>query len=245
MFGTLCSLRQCRAMAARAVHHAIRINIRLALVLAVAVGAFSFAGAAQAIPVQLDAAQFTSQTGGLTVAVENFTGYANTLANPLTFSNGTFNGGAGGNPLVLNGNFYCRGGGWCLTDFGSHRNAKTINGLPAGTQFWGTDFTIGSGGIGRFDITVTGVSGILELTDVFLEDVNFLGFFDVLGILEISIVNKGIKVGNSTRYPGYGIDNVRTADGFAAAAAVPEPGTLALFALGLLGLGIARRRKAA
>lgn len=194
---------------------------------------------AQATPIRLDATQFTSQTSSLTETLENFTSYHNTRTPSLTFSNATF---TGVDLVVVHDLFSCGTDNWCLVDFATPWKQKTFDALQAGTQFWATDFLIGSGA-GIFDIKVTGGSGILALTNVYLEKVNFISFFDALGIFEISFVNKGIRNGNTTSYAIYGIDNVRTAGGLGVVN-VPEPATLAFFGLGLFGFRVMRQRKA-
>tara|TARA_R100000306_G_scaffold60462_1_gene60576 strand:+ start:3165 stop:3878 length:714 start_codon:yes stop_codon:yes gene_type:complete len=57
----------------------------------------------------------------------------------------------------------------------------------------------------------------------------YVTLFDVAGLGNVSLFSNNPD-------DGYGIDNVTVAN-------VTEPGTLALFALGLLGLGLARRSK--
>jgi len=64
----------------------------------------------------------------------------------------------------------------------------------------------------------------------------FAGWEDAGGISRLQIIETS---GENNRVGG--LDNIR----FENVNAVPEPGTLALFGLGLAGLGVARRRKAA
>lgn len=89
----------------------------------------------------------------------------------------------------------------------------------------------------------------LELTDIFLngvslgalsgdEDANYLG-------VSMDEFISGSLSFNFTADPGSGSDpGLQVKFGSLPPTAVPEPGTLVLFSLGLLGLGAARRRKA-
>lgn len=224
-------------------HHAVRIRTSLALALALTLGAFTFGQAAQATPIQLDATQFASQTKDLSVTTEDFTAADGLKPNPYTFKNGTFTGHT---PVIVGRGTSCPNSFWCLADAGLPQSPKTFSLLPAGTQFWAADLSIETRTDNPFDITVTGGSGTLEITGLVMDKLNFLGFFDPLGILSVSFLNKGTQVGNSRQYSFYSFDNIRTAGGLAVdPVAVSEPGTLALLGLGLLGLGMVRRRKAA
>ncbi|WP_246116939.1 PEP-CTERM sorting domain-containing protein [Denitrobaculum tricleocarpae] len=241
--GSGCGSRTLAGGQRRGNHRAAGIKTGLALGLTLALGVFTLGQTAQATPIQLDAAQFTAQTQGLTVTTEDFTGVSGEKPNPYSFTNGTFTGRT---PIVVGSGRSCPNSFWCLADAGRPQETKTISALPAGTQFWAAELSMESRTDNPFDITVTGGSGTLEITGLVMDKLNFLGFFDPLGILSVSFLNKGTQVGNSRRYSFYSFDNIRTAGGLAVdPVAVSEPGTLALLGLGLLGLGMLRRRKAA
>lgn len=78
--------------------------------------------------------------------------------------------------------------------------------------------------------------------------VNFLGVYDISGIvdanpngrIEFGIFESSMLIGDLTDSVLY-LDNISVSD--ANAVAVPEPGALALLSLGMLGLGMARRRR--
>jgi hypothetical protein len=83
---------------------------------------------------------------------------------------------------------------------------------------------------GRFDIGGVG----FNFTDVFGSAMGsgkifYITLYDTAGLGDISIFS-------NDQGDGYGLDNVTIGS-----VSVPEPGTLALFALGLMGLGIARK----
>ena len=78
--------------------------------------------------------------------------------------------------------------------------------------------------------------------DFALQQVSFVPagqttFFGITSDLLISTMHLGLANGVVTQAGSFGHDNLTIA-------AVPEPGTLALLAAGLLGLGFARRRTA-
>jgi hypothetical protein len=67
----------------------------------------------------------------------------------------------------------------------------------------------------------------------------FIGVTSLLGITDVSIQLLDGTTGNRVNNRFFEVDHVQVAT------AIAEPGTLALFGLGLAGLGFARRRKAA
>jgi len=209
------------------------LNFRRPALIAVLAGALACAGtgSAQAIPVELNAAQFAAQTAGLTSVVETFEGFTTGVkTSPLTLSNGSYNAPT---PIISDIDIdFCGDTDKCLFDSSSIFPPRSFSAFPAGATFWGTDFhTILSTDI--FQVTVMGLGG----TSVFTHAATggFWGFHDLAGLTSVSFVNLGGTFGTGN----YSFDNVKTA---VPNAAVPEPSALALVGLGLAGLRLARNK---
>jgi hypothetical protein len=95
------------------------------------------------------------------------------------------------------------------------------NGTSLGTIAGGQTYSFASGGVSCFD--VSGVTGVTpEDTNAFVTGLTFAG--------------SGSFTGTVDPFSG-------STSGGGGSTGVPEPGTLALFGLGFLGLGLARRRR--
>ena len=106
-----------------------------------------------------------------------------------------------------------------------------------------------SGFAGTWDSTTTGTLLTLTVNGTTLNFSNFLtgagdGFFGVIDTVPFSSVSFGSElpsgIGLVPSGEQFAVDNVKIA-----AAAVPEPTTLALMGLGLAGVGFARKKKQA
>lgn len=183
---------------------------------------------ASAVPIELTAAQFTSQTVGLATIIEDFEGFVTgNQLNPLTLANGTAI--FPGVPYVLADPFFCPNSTNCLMDNGI-TSPRIFAALPAGTTYWGADFTqVLLGHSDTFRVTVVGGSGMLTIEAI---ERDFWGFNDALGISSVSFLNLG---SGSTFFVNYSFDNVTTAS------SVPTPSTLMLLLAGGLWFGRSAR----
>jgi len=111
------------------------------------------------------------------------------------------------------------------TTFGSLLGGTTYTSscCAGGTIFGGTEYALGH-------VTLLDAFGSLLRLD-FVDD---LWTSNPSSLLTLGGISKEIDATGTARY---------LVSGFATAVAVPEPGTLALFGIGLLGMGLARRRK--
>lgn len=187
---------------------------------------------AVALPIELNAAQFASQTAGLAAITEDFESFAiGDQSNPLALANGTAI--FPGIPHILTANLlFCPNGSACLIDNADVTSPRTFSALAADTTYWGTDIQqIGFGGDNTLRITVVGGSGTLTVEAT---GHDFWGFHDALGISSVSFLNLGDGQGATGNY---GFDNVVTTTN-----SVPTPSTLTLLAAGALWFGRRTRR---
>ncbi|MES2365745.1 MAG: hypothetical protein V4563_07640 [Pseudomonadota bacterium] len=190
--------------------------------------ALMVANMASAVPIELTAAQFTSQTGDLATIIEDFAGFVTgNQSNPLTIANGTAI--FPGVPYVLADSNFCPNGTNCLIDNGNITSPRIFSALPAGTTYWGADIgQVQFGGSDIFRVTVVGGSGILAIEAIGRD---FWGFNDTLGISSVSFLN----LGSGSTYANYSFDNVTTSG------SVPTPSTLMLLLAGGLWFGRSAR----
>lgn len=183
---------------------------------------------ASAVPIELTAAQFTSQTVGLATIIEDFEGFVTgNQLNPLTLVNGTAI--FPGVPYVLAEPIFCPNSTNCLIDNSDVTSPRIFSVLPAGTTYWGADIgQVQFGGSDTLRVTVVGGSGMLT-TEAIGRD--FWGFNDALGISSVSFLN----LGSGSAFANYSFDNVTTAS------SVPTPSTLMLLLAGGLWFGRSAR----
>ena len=191
------------------------------------------AGRAHAIPIELDATQFAAQVAGTTVTVEDFEGIATGLQSiPFVFSNASFTSNF---PTLIDG--FILPTRQLMNNAPDPVTGRVFDAFAAGTTAFGLDI----GGIHNDDVltmTVVGASGTLSLSQTIGSLGGFVGFFDAAGLVSVTFHNSGHSIGEGIIAIGnYAFDNVRTA-----ATAVPEPFTLSLLSVGLLALGLTRRR---
>ena len=197
------------------------------LFLALAAGAPA-AGA----PVSLTQAQFNAQIVGLTEVLENFEGFAiSDYLSPFGIANGSFTSLT---PRVEDSPELCGSMTQCLLDPGATAGIRAFAALPAGARLWGVNLSVGNDS-DAFEVTVTGAVAILE---VMVSGSGFLGFADDQGLVSIAFQNLGTDFGDGNfGVDNYSFDNVRTG-----AAAIPEPGGLALLGIALVAVWAGRRR---
>lgn len=191
-----------------------------------------FTSWAQAIPLQLDKAAFTTATAGLETLVEDFESTSTgNKPNPFQFANGSFSS-AFRNPYVWLSATACGDAAdRCLSSSSITTVAQVFSSLPLYTQYFGTSFH-SVNGTDLFDISVIGGSGILNLSAV--PAINFYGFHDPLGLSSISFRNRGTDYGSARGWSYFTFDDVTTA--------VPAPGTSLLLIGALATLLRVRRR---
>jgi PEP-CTERM motif-containing protein len=134
----------------------------------------------------------------------------------------------------------------CTDDFSS---ITTVNGIltgydPSGSGFFGPGFSDPITAVSPANYNLSPNTFFSQLTDsTFANWVDFGYSFDSSGItlspggVEPDPNNSGLVGFNNINYGDALVDESVTAT------SVPEPGTLTIFTLGLLGLGVTRRRR--
>ncbi|WP_372994353.1 PEP-CTERM sorting domain-containing protein [Marinobacter sp.] len=237
-------------------------SIRTGTVIGLLLGAFSWANAAPLLTVSAEGATAAGnarasflaslQAGHLTEGFEDNTRFS-VGSQSITINSAA---GVGSFTSVLAGSggrcdssgFNCNKGLAVLnhgaTPFGGRfstspenwldsMDARILNIAPtAGYNALGFYMTDPNDAGGRFSIEVDGyMFGDIFGSALGNGKVFYLSLFDAQGLGDISIFS-------NNRNDGFGLDDVTVG-----VIAVPEPGTLALFALGLLGLALSRSRK--
>ena len=208
-------------------------KIRLSA-LAVAAATFIAASSAQAVPTfYYDLSDFNSALGGINMAVEDFEGLPSSAASPFDFGPFTITTADD----IDRGSHGTNGDRTLIVDEGSDDYVKfTFNNVMTAFRIDVIDAldTLGHDGEGMITVTVYGVDDYLgPMGDQ--EDLNemFIGVIDLDGFTMVTID------GNDENDRIY-YDNMRYGP-----VAIAEPATLAMFGLGLAGLGFARRRRSA
>lgn len=194
---------------------------------------FGVTTTAHAIPIQLNQAQFLAATSGLTTVVEDFESFAvGGLASPVTLANATYTAIVPQIRENTNNSPTKR----LFENAPDPATGRNFTALLANTTLFGADVaTLVPLDLDVLDITVVGGSGVLNVQASFASLNEFFAVSDPLGLISLSFKNIGDGLGSTA----WGFDNVTTA-----AADVPTPATLALFGIGLAGLGWLRRKKA-
>lgn len=131
--------------------------------------------------------------------------------------------------------FYCAGcNGSFLLDFTS-TSVSGANGI------FGVGFNYFNYGTPLFDAFVTYGNGSTENIALAPAATFATSFWGITSDLEIKSIHFGLANGDATQQGSFGIDNLTIGN----PRSVPEPGTLLLVGLGLIGLSISRRKKAA
>jgi hypothetical protein len=214
----------------------------LALVATASIAAaLSWAGPAHAVQIFTDRTAWEAALAGAAITTDPFDN-AIPPATTLTFDSGVISTGtpsSAGNNSVDSG-FYNGGAGGTDQNFAYESITWTFP-LPIiglGVDLFSAANASGLTLTGNFDGTGDQTISIFDVLGA--PGTGFLGFIGDAPISSILFTDEGLP--SSSSFEIYQIDNLS----FAAAVAVPEPATLALFGAGLAGLGwIALRRKAA
>jgi hypothetical protein len=178
---------------------------------------------AQAVPVQIDSALFTSAIAGLNTQVEDLESEALSIAPSFTLSNASYSSNLSDSEVYAGAPFCGAAENQCLysrlTD-----GVRQFDAVPSDTAYFGLEL-LALQSSNTFQINVTGGSGVLSFTQ---SGADFLGFYDALGITSITFENLGS--GNTSA--NYSFDNIVTAQ----LSAVPVPAAGWLFMSALVGL---------
>lgn len=207
----------------------------------VAGSALSGANAAPVFYTDEAAFVLAATNAGIALSVESFESGATDLGLTVTFPGGSYvctgtTVGGCGIRTVANGTFSTDGTSSLDWFPGSSGTGNVTFNLATPTNAFGIDVIDGFE-ISPFDLTLAASGGIH--TYDFASDqgdlnVKFIGVIDTMQTFSTAEID-GVTSGDYLLF-----DRLQTG----AATHVPEPGTLAIFGLGLAGLGFARRRKA-
>ena len=111
----------------------------------------------------------------------------------------------------------------------------TIN-LPMAAFGWGADFST-THSAGGLTLEIDAI--LAEFSDILPGGEDGTGFLGVISTEAFS----SIRLFDASQNESFGMDNVSFGDGTGVTVAIPAPATLAIFGLGLVGIGFVRRTR--